>query len=37
MVLDRITQNMEIIEIEGSSYRLKDRIEKDPDKLYGAV
>lgn len=31
MVLDRITQRMEIVEIDGPSYRLKDRIGKEPE------
>ncbi len=37
MVLDRITQRMEAIEIEGPSYRLKDRIKKPSEKLYGVA
>lgn len=36
MVLDRINQRMEVVNIEGSSYRLKDRIDHS-EKLYGAV
>ncbi|MBI2334307.1 ATP-binding protein [Candidatus Daviesbacteria bacterium] len=35
MVLDRITQKMEVVDIEGPSYRLKDRIEKPSEELYG--
>lgn len=34
MVLDRITQRMEVINIEGPSYRLKDKLEKTSEKLY---
>ncbi len=37
MVLDRITQRMEVVDIEGPSYRPKDRIEKPSEKLYGAI
>lgn len=37
MVLDRITQHIEVINIEGPSYRLKDRIENQSEKLYGAA
>jgi len=37
MVLDRITQRMEVVKIEGPSYRLKDRIEKPAGNLYGAA
>lgn len=37
MVLDRITQRMEIIDIEGASYRLKDRLNNQSEKLYGAA
>lgn len=37
MVLDRITQCMEIVEIEGPSYRLKDRLNKKSAKLYGTT
>lgn len=37
MVLDRITQRMEIVDIEGPSYRLKDRINNQTEKLYGAA
>lgn len=37
MVLDRITQRMEVVDIEGPSYRLKDRIDNQPEKLYGAA
>lgn len=37
MVLDRITQRMEIIDIDGASYRLKDRLNNKLEKLYGAA
>lgn len=37
MVLDRITQHMEVVDIEGPSYRLKDRLEDTSEKLYGAA
>lgn len=37
MVLDRITQRMEVIDIEGPSYRLKDRMDNQSEKLYGAA
>lgn len=37
MVLDRITQRMEIIDIEGSSYRLKDRINDKSNSLHRAA
>ncbi len=37
MVLDRITQRIEVINIEGPSYRLKDRLDKEQIKLYGAA
>lgn len=37
MVLDRITQRMEIIDIEGPSYRLKDRLKNPSEKLYEAA
>lgn len=37
MVLDRITQRMEIVDIEGPSYRLKARIDNKSEKLYGAI
>lgn len=37
MVLDRITQRMEVVDIEGPSYRLKDRLSKESAKLYGAA
>lgn len=37
MVLDRITQHMEVVDIEGPSYRLKDRINAKSEKLYGAA
>lgn len=36
MVLDRITQRIEVIDIEGSSYRLKDRMEVS-EKLFSTV
>lgn len=36
MVLDRINQRMEVVDIEGSSYRLKDRVDHS-EKLYGAI
>lgn len=36
-VLDRITQRMEIVDIEGTSYRLKDRVDNQSEKLYGAI
>lgn len=37
MVLDRITQRMEVISIEGPSWRLRDRLEKPSEQLYGAA
>lgn len=37
MVLDRITQKMEVIDIEGASYRLKDRLENHSEKVYGVL
>lgn len=37
MVLDRITQRIEVVDIEGPSYRLKDRLEKPTENLYRAV
>lgn len=37
MVLDRVTQHIEIINIEGPSYRLKDRVQVSSEKLYGAI
>lgn len=37
MVLDRITQRIEVVDIEGPSYRLKDRINQESGKLYGAA
>ncbi len=37
MVLDRITQHMEVVDIEGPSYRLKDRVKDQSETLYGAT
>src|SRR3989344_3674220 len=34
MVLDRITQHIEVIDIEGPSYRLKDRIKESDEYLF---
>ncbi len=37
MVLDRITQRMEVADIEGPSYRLKDRVKKSSEELFNAI
>lgn len=37
MVLDRITQHIEVVDIEGPSYRLKDRVVKSSEEIHSAI